>query len=354
MRQPLALLNNSTPLEQSNGSSDSLGHVVVLGAGSWGSALAMLLARNGNDTTLWGRNASQIDEMKKTGLNLRYLPESPLPESLKLTSDLESSAQSADTLLFVTPSSVMPPLLKSLKDVLKKSVRIAWACKGFEPGTSKFMHQLAEEILDPSIALAILTGPSFAKEVAENSPTAVTIASKNDVFASDLVNRFHCQNFRAYSSNDVLGAELGGAMKNVFALATGMADGMRLGDNTRAALITRGLAEMMRLGLALGAKAETFMGLSGVGDLTLTCTGDLSRNRRLGLALGAGVSLESAIREIGQTVEGVQAARESVRLGRKYQVDLPISEQVYEVLHRGVRPKDAVETLLSRSAKVES
>jgi glycerol-3-phosphate dehydrogenase (NAD(P)+) len=253
----------------------------------------------------------------------------------------------------VVPSHAFRETLTRLTPRLKPHMRIAWATKGLEPESGKLLHEVAEEIVGARPA-AVISGPTFAREVAAGLPTAVTVASATPQFAADLASRLHSDTFRAYTSDDVIGVEVGGAVKNVLALAAGIADGLGFGANTRAALITRGLAEIMRLGVALGGKRETFMGLAGLGDLVLTCTDDQSRNRRLGLALARGTSLSDALREIGQIVEGVATAREVMRLAKAHGIEMPISEQVHCVLHEGKNPRAAVQSLLQREQKAET
>ncbi len=328
--------------------------VSVLGAGSWGTALAMQLARAGIDTRLWGRDRAHVKSMQADAANQRYLPGLPFPASLAVEADLGAAVGLADIVLIVTPSHAFPSILTQTKQHLRSAARVAWASKGFEPGSGRFLHEVAEEILGIDQPLAVLTGPSFAKEVAEDKPTAVTVAGTDTAFATYLAQLFHHGSFRAYTSDDIKGAELGGAVKNVLAVGTGIADGMGLGTNARAALITRGLAEMMRLAMALGAKRETLMGLSGVGDLVLTCTGDLSRNRRFGLALGQGEAIDQALQSIGQVVEGVKTAQEVCRLGRRYDIELPISEVVLEIVEGRLTPHDGVRSLLAREQTSES
>jgi glycerol-3-phosphate dehydrogenase (NAD(P)+) len=230
---------------------------------------------------------------------------------------------------------------------------VAWATKGFEPGSGRFLHEVAAGLLCPDGPLAVVTGPSFAREVAQGLPTALTVHSDDEAFAQSVAEALHGPAFRAYTGNDMLGAELGGAMKNVLAVATGIADGMALGLNARAGLITRGLNEMLRLNAAIGGRAETLMGLAGLGDLVLTCTGDLSRNRRLGLALGRGQSLADAVAEIGQVVESVQTVDEVMRLARRHGVELPISELVQRVLHEEITPREGLKIILAREQKPE-
>ncbi len=327
--------------------------VAVLGAGSWGTALALQLERSGSHAILWGRDAEQIKEIASSRRNQRYLPDIDIPAAVTLESDIHAAVRAADHVLLVTPSYAFAQTVSSIKQDLKPSQGIAWACKGFEPGSGRLMHQVAAGILPDSVPLAIVTGPSFAKEVALDLPTAVTVAGSDSNFTEAIASALHGGRFRAYTSDDMIGAELGGAVKNVMAIATGVCDGMSLGDNARAALITRGLAEMMRLGQALNARPETLMGLAGAGDLILTCTGDLSRNRQLGLLLGRGCSLEQALTDIGQVVEGVNSAAEVQRLALQHAINMPISEQVNGVIHHGWDPIEGVAQLLARAQKAE-
>lgn len=327
--------------------------VAVLGSGSWGTALASLIARNGHPTTIWGRDAAQIASINERHENTRYLPGVPLPESLVATGDLAAAVAGADLVLVVTPSHAFTETLKALAPHRRAHAGVAWATKGFEPGSGRFLHEVAGDVLGEGVPLAIVTGPSFAKEVAQGLPTAVTVHSDDEAFALDVAETLHGPTFRAYTGNDMLGAELGGAMKNVLAVATGVADGMNLGLNARAGLITRGLNEMLRLNVALGGRAETLMGLAGLGDLVLTSTGDLSRNRRLGLALGRGQSIKEAVAAIGQVVESVQTADEVMRLGERHGIELPISQLVREVLHERITPIEGLKLLLGREQKPE-
>ncbi|MCB1568252.1 MAG: NAD(P)-dependent glycerol-3-phosphate dehydrogenase, partial [Xanthomonadales bacterium] len=288
--------------------------LAVLGAGSWGTALAALSARNGNPTTLWGRDAAALAGMSASRRNRRYLLDCELPDSLDFQPDLGTTCANADLLLVVVPSHAFAGLVAEIARLRPGLDQLAWASKGFEAGSGRFLHEVAAELLGPAATSAVVTGPSFAREVVQNLPTAVTVHSPDGDFAQRVAAALHAPTFRAYTGNDLLGAELGGAMKNVLAVATGVADGMTLGLNARAGLITRGLNEMLRLNAAIGGRAETLMGLAGLGDLVLTATGDLSRNRRLGLALGRGKDLDAAVREIGQVVESVQTADEVMRL----------------------------------------
>lgn len=327
-------------------------HVTVLGAGSWGTALAALLTRNGIPTRLWGRDAQVVAAMAATHRNARYLPDFELPAALTFQADLDQALRGADIVLLAVPSHAFASLLDELAPRVAPGTGIAWATKGFEPGTGRFLHELVAERL-PGHPAAVITGPSFAREVVAGLPTAITVHGNDADFAQTVAGLLHAPNLRAYTGHDMLGAELGGAMKNVLAVATGVADGMRLGLNARAGLITRGMYEMLQLGVAMGARPETLMGLSGLGDLVLTCTGDLSRNRRLGLALGQGVPLETALKDIGQVVESVVTADEVGRLAEQHRLDLPIAFGVRSVLHGEVTPEQAVQHLLAREQKPE-
>jgi len=326
--------------------------VAVLGAGSWGTALAVLLARNGVPTTLWGRTPQAVVDMATTRRNARYLPDLAFPDSLQLSGALEPTVRDAGTVLIAVPSHAFADLIEAAAPWIGEDVGVAWATKGFDPASGRFLHELVEA-RRPGKPAAVVTGPSFAREVANGLPTAVTVHSSNATFAQSVAKMLHTPLFRAYTGSDVLGAELGGAMKNVLAVATGVADGMQLGLNARAGLITRGLAEMLRLGAALGARAETLMGLAGLGDLVLTCTGDLSRNRRLGLLLGRGVPLAQAVGEIGQVVESVQTVDTVMQLAARTGVELPITSLVQRVLREELTPAESMQALLSREQKPE-
>ncbi len=327
--------------------------VSVLGAGSWGTALAALIARHGHHATLWGRDADAVAAIDRDKQNVRYLPGIVLPPSLRATPDMVAALKDADLVLVVVPSHAFADTLRALAPHRPAHAGVAWASKGFEPGSGRFLHEVAAEVLGDQVPLAVVTGPSFAKEVAVGLPTALTVHSANPAFAQIVAGILHGPSFRAYTGDDMLGAELGGAMKNVLAVATGVADGMQLGLNARAGLITRGLSEMLRLNRALGGRPETLMGLAGLGDLVLTSTGDLSRNRRLGLALGRGQSIEDAVREIGQVVESVQTADEVMRLAKRHDVELPIAEAVYAVVHGEISPAEGLRQLMAREQKAE-
>jgi glycerol-3-phosphate dehydrogenase (NAD(P)+) len=326
----------------------------VLGAGSWGTALAVHLARTGHPTVLWGRDPQQLAEFAAARCNTRYLAATPFPDSLHVEAELRRAVANADELLIAVPSHGFRACLELVAPLMREGMRVAWATKGFELETGKLPHQVANEVLGVAVPKAVLSGPTFAREVGLGLPTAMTVASRDHDYALALARELSGQNFRAYTSADVVGVEVGGATKNVLAIGAGISDGLGFGANTRVALITRGLAEMMRLGVALGAEKDTFMGLAGLGDLVLTCTDDQSRNRRMGLALAAGRSSAEAQREIGQVVEGVLAARAVGDVAASHRVEMPIAEQICRVLYAGLAPRDAVAALMGRAVKSET
>lgn len=325
--------------------------IAVLGAGSYGTALAIQLARNGMPTRLWGRDAAQMTALAEQRENRRYLPECPFPVQLQVEADLTAAA-AAPLWLLAVPSHALAPLLEQLAPLATPETRVACASKGFETGTGRLPHAVVAQALG-STPFAIVSGPTFAKEVGRGLPSAVAVASSDQDFASMVAEAFHGPGMRAYTSDDVVGVEVGGGVKNVIAIAVGAADGLGMGANTRAMLITRGMREIMRLGAALGARTETLMGLAGMGDLVLTCTDDQSRNRRLGKAVGEGRSVAQAQAEIGQVVEGVKNAAEVHSLAQRHGVDMPITLQVFRVLHEGVEIRQAFYELSSRPAGAE-
>ena len=326
---------------------------LVIGAGSWGTALASLLARNGQPTCLWGRDEARMAQIARTRCNDKYLPGIQLPEQLRVSADLEASLAWAHDVLIAVPSQVFRTMLSEMASHLKPAARLAWATKGFEPATGALLHAVAHEVIGSRRAMAVLSGPTFAAEVAKGLPTALTVAATTADFADDLAARLHNDFFRAYTSADIAGVEVGGAVKNVLAIAAGVSDGLDYGANARAALVTRGLTEIMRLGVALGGQRETFMGLAGLGDLVLTCTDNQSRNRRFGLALGRGETVDAAHAAIGQVVEGMHAAAEVQRLAARLKIEMPISEQVFQIIHNGRSAREAVSLLLHREQKPE-
>jgi len=313
----------------------------------------MLLADNGHPATLWAHSATHAKALQQDRSNERYLPGVAFPAELKVSSELSEAMPAADTILLVIPSHAFRETLLKIKPHLQPHHKVAWGTKGLEPDTRKLLHELAREELGNSIPIAVVSGPTFAREVAHKLPGAVAVASEDQDFALELARALHNDYFRAYTSNDVIGVEIGGAVKNVLAIAAGTADGLGFGANARAALITRGVAEILRLGTALGAQVETFMGLTGLGDLVLTCTDDQSRNRRLGLALGQGKSLDESIQAIGQVVEGINTSREIHALAQDHNVEMPITEQVYLILHQGHTPREAVQALMERALRAE-
>jgi glycerol-3-phosphate dehydrogenase (NAD(P)+) len=335
----------------------SLPPIAVLGAGSWGTALAIQFARAGRRTRLWGRDAAQLATMARERCNARYLPGAAFPASLEvvtgLDAALEGTRDGALDVLLAVPSHGLRALLVELRPHVHAGLRLSWATKGFELDTGLLPHQVAREVLGDSVPMAVLSGPTFAKEVGAGLPTAMTVASSDEAFATAIAHSVSSTNFRAYTSNDIVGVEVGGAVKNVLAVGAGLSDGLGFGANTRIALITRGLVEMTRLGVALGAHRETFMGLAGLGDLVLTCTDNQSRNRRFGLLLASGHAPEAALAEIGQVVEGYLAARAVRAVARRHQVSMPICEGIHQVLYAGVPAAELVKGLMTRPIRAE-
>ncbi|MDD0823485.1 NAD(P)H-dependent glycerol-3-phosphate dehydrogenase [Mannheimia sp. AT1] len=328
--------------------------ITVLGAGSYGTALAIALSRNGHKTYLWGHNPEKMAKIAQERMNQDFLPNIVFPESLTVSPDLEFVLSQAKDLLIVVPSHVFSEVLAQIKPFLTKEHRIMWATKGLERDTGRLLQTVAEEILGKSYPLAVLSGPTFAKELAAGLPTAISLASTDPIFADEMQQRIHCSKaFRVYLNNDIIGVQLGGAIKNVIAIGAGISDGMGFGANARTALITRGLAEISRLGVSLGADPKTFTGMAGLGDLVLTCTDNQSRNRRFGLALGQGKEAQAAIEEIGQVVEGFYNTKEAYLLAQKQGVEMPIVEQIYQMLFCQKNAKEVVTTLLGRERKGE-
>ena len=326
----------------------------ILGAGSWGTALAMLFARNGLETCLWSHTKEHANALQSDRANRKHLGDITFPESLVINDNLEETLNHATHILIVVPSHHFRQLCKTLSPLLKPIHKVAWASKGLETNSCKLLHQIALEELPQDTPLAVLSGPTFAKEVAQGLPGAVTIASNNKVFANEIANDCHANHFRAYTSSDIIGVEVGGAVKNVLAIAAGIADGLGFGSNSRAALIARGVAEMMRLGIKLGAQKDTFMGLTGLGDLVLTCSDNQSRNRRFGIALGQGKTQQQALDEIKQVVEGRSTAKAVFQLAQQHNIDMPITEQVYKVLYQDVDAKIAANALMDRAVREEA
>lgn len=329
-------------------------YIAVLGAGSWGTALAMLIARNGFRVRLWDIYSDHLQQIHLQGENTRYLPGVVLPPGIETESDIETLAANSDRFLLVVPSRAFRDTLNKLAaaGVGTQDVLISWGTKGFDPEHAMLLSDVVAEVV-PSAQLAVVSGPSFAKEVAHDLPTALTVASPCASAADTVATWLRGERVRVYTSDDIAGVQLGGAIKNVMALAAGISDGLGFGANARAALITRGLAEMNRLGVALGGKQQTFMGLTGVGDLVLTCTDDQSRNRRAGIGLGQGRSVDDMLAEIRQEVEGIKTVRELYVMATRLNVEMPITEQVYKVVYQGLAPEEAVVSLLTREPKAE-
>jgi glycerol-3-phosphate dehydrogenase (NAD(P)+) len=332
--------NNNTP-------------IAVLGAGSWGTALAIQLARCGHRVRLWGRDREHLAALQRDRANRRYLPDATFPGSLQIEPDLAAALLEVKDVLVVVPSHAFRGMLEQLRPHLKSGMRLAWATKGFETGSGKLPHQVAREVLGERRPMAVLSGPTFAREVGAGLPTAMTVACGDDTFAAELAQRLTGGGFRAYTSTDIVGVEVGGAVKNVLAIGAGIADGLGYGANTRIALITRGLAELTRLGVALGAQRETFMGLAGLGDLVLTCTDNQSRNRRFGMAIARGLAAADALKEVRQVVEGYHAARAVHEVAVRLQLDMPICEAIYRVLYEGLSIAEATQGLMARATGPE-
>jgi glycerol-3-phosphate dehydrogenase (NAD(P)+) len=328
--------------------------ILVLGAGAWGTALAISLARNGHGVLLWGRYPGHMQQLAVARCNAHYLPDQPFPELLEIVAEPATIDPSmVETVVMAVPCAGLRETLGRFQEYLDFSrTGICLACKGLEPGSLLLNHEVVTEVAG-EVPLAVLSGPSFAGELARGLPTAVTIASADPDFACGLQGIFHSETLRIYTHDDVIGVQIGGAIKNVMAIAAGAADGLGFGANTRAALITRGLSEIMRLGVAMGARPETFMGLAGIGDLVLTCTDDQSRNRRFGLTLARGETVDAARAAIGQVVEGAETAAAALALAERHTVEMPITEQVVAVLRGDCTPREAVQALLSRDPKSE-
>jgi len=320
----------------------------VLGAGSWGTALAIQFSRAGRAVTLWGRDGPSVEAMSRARCNAKYLPDVEFPPNLAVVSGLAGALEGADAVVVAVPSLSFRATLAAIAGTKVEVSGLCWASKGFEIETGRLPHQIVAETMPAGLPTAVLSGPTFAAEVAKELPSAMTIASADEEYARHIAEAISTETFRAYLSDDMIGVEVGGATKNIYAIGAGLSDGLGFGANTRIALLTRGLAEMTRLGTALGARRETFMGLAGMGDLVLTCTDDHSRNRRFGLALAGGLSMDAALARIGQVVEGYFAARAVHNVAARNGIDMPIAEQLYRVLYESLDPRDAVTALMRR------
>lgn len=328
------------------------GATTVLGAGSWGTALAILLARNGRPTTLWSHDPAQVETMRADGRNRRYLPDDAFPEDLCVEADIERAVAACRNVLIVVPSGAFRQVLDEIAPLLQPYHRVLWGTKGLEPDSRKLLHQVAAEVIDFGWPMAVLSGPTFAREVARGLPTAITVASRDEAFARDVAGLVHGERFRAYTSTDVVGVEIAGALKNVIALASGMCDGLGLGDNSKAAIITRGLAEIVRLGMHLGGDPRTFYGLAGLGDLVATCASAQSRNHLAGVRFAHGATL-AQIEASHLTAEGIPTALAVHRKMLEMGLEMPISSEVYRVVYEGKAVEDALRALMEREAKAE-
>lgn len=324
----------------------------VIGAGSFGTALAMVLAGKGHQVTVWARKAEQIEEMKMTGENSHYLPGVKLPTEIEFTGDLKDACQNKDYILFAVPAQSFRRVLTDAAEYIDTAVPIVNVAKGIEKGSLLRMSQVAEEVI-PGARYVALSGPSHAEEVARQLPTTVAVAGKNHDLAIEIQELFITERFRVYSNEDLAGVELGGALKNIIALGAGISDGLGFGDNAKAAMMTRGITEMTRLGLTMGAEMKTFSGLTGIGDLIVTCTSMHSRNRRCGILIGEGVNPEEATRRIGMVVEGISTAEAAYALANQYGIEMPITESIYKVIHREMDARGAVSYLMGREMKNE-
>ena len=320
--------------------------ITVMGAGAWGTAIAVNLSAH-HQVTLWARNAELISEMRSKGTNKRYLAEIKLPSRLILTADISTALQGAELIILAVPVSGLRDALHHVSS-MQQPCGVIWLCKGFEAGTGLLPHLVVEAELPAAFPRGVLSGPSFAQEVARSLPTALTLASMDEDFARNTAQALHHARLRVYASNDVVGVEVGGAVKNVLAIAAGICDGLGLGYNARAALITRGLVEVARLGVKLGGRAETLGGLSGAGDLILTCTGDLSRNRQVGLLLAQQHTLPEILHRLGHVAEGVYTVREVHQMAQRLGVDMPICDAVYRVVYEQVSASEMLAELLNR------
>ncbi len=334
--------------------------VSVLGAGSWGTALSLLLSHNVERVVLWGRNADELSRARKTRCNERYLPGIRLPDNLDIEVEFARATRATHCFVIAVPSHGFRSALEALKTQMRSQGRspeqatVIWGTKGFDGTSGELLSKVAEKVLGPEARTGVISGPSFARETAANLPTALTVASNRAADAEMIANWFRTPTTRVYFSDDLIGVQLGGAIKNVMAIAAGISDGLGYGANARAALITRGLSELTRLGLVLGGKPETFTGLTGVGDLILTCTDDQSRNRRFGLGLGQGRARQQVVDDIAQEIEGILTTRELYSAGRKHGIDMPITEQTYKIIFENTDPASAVKSLLSRGPKAET
>lgn len=327
-------------------------NITVIGAGSFGTALAITLANKGHNVTLWARRQEQITEMITTSENRRYLPDIKIPKGIFFTNDLSSAVNNAEIVVFAVPAQRFRGIFQEVSQNLGEKTLVVNLAKGIEKGSLMRLSQVAEEIL-PQVKYVALSGPSHAEELAANLPTMVAVASKEESYAKEIQEAFNTDRFRVYTNDDIIGVELGGALKNIIALGAGISDGMGFGDNAKAAMMTRGITEMSRLGLVLGARHITFSGLAGIGDLIVTCTSMHSRNRRCGILLGKGVKVEDAIAEIGMVVEGISTAEAAFKIAEEMKVEMPITQCIYRMINGEITAEDAVDILMGREKKNE-
>ncbi|MBT8438358.1 MAG: NAD(P)-dependent glycerol-3-phosphate dehydrogenase [Gammaproteobacteria bacterium] len=328
--------------------------IAVIGAGSWGTALALQLARNPIHVSLWGHLPEDVEKMQAEQQNSAFLPGFAFPRNLQPEISLQLAVENADEILIVVPSRAFSAVARQLAAIVDKEVPVSWATKGLDPADNALLSEVCQSILGTQRSYAVISGPTFALEVAQHLPTAIVIAATRQAHGERLASYLKDERFRPYISDDLIGVQVGGAAKNIMAISAGVCDGLGFGANTRAALITRGLAEITRFGIALGARAETFMGLAGLGDLVLTCTDDKSRNRRCGLALAEGMTVEQAKISIGQEIEGIGTAKEILLKAASINIEMPITEQAYKVLYEGLDPAEAVKVLLAREIRNEA
>ncbi|VFP79498.1 NAD(P)H-dependent glycerol-3-phosphate dehydrogenase [Candidatus Erwinia haradaeae] len=334
---------------------DSQAIISIIGAGSYGTALAISLARNGNKVILWGHNPYHQAQLQICRSHREIIPTVNFPDTLVIETNLSKAVTSSRNVLLTIPSHTFRDMLHKIKPYIRKDSRILWATKGLETNTGRLLQEVASEILGKHIPLAVLSGPTFSKEIAEGLPTSITLAATDTIFAIEIQKLLHSSNnFHVYRSPDLIGVQIGGAVKNIIAIGVGMSDGIGFGANSRAALITRGLTEMSRLGIALKAHSSTFIGMAGLGDLILTCTDNQSRNRRFGVMLGQGSDIHSAKKNIGQTIEGYHNTKDIYKLATHYNVEMPITEQIYQILYCGKNIRDAAHDLLAHQSRDEN
>jgi len=323
-------------------------NIAIIGSGAWGTALASHLAKLNHNVMIWGIDNKEILEINSKKSNNNFLPNYKIPKGVQASTNLETVLSQSSTIIIAVPSHAFRETLIKISRTNHRCTSLSWATKGFEINTGKLLNDVVKEELGEGLTTAVISGPTFALEVAQGQPSAITIASSDESYCDYMANLISSISFRAYKSNDVIGVEVGGSLKNILAIAAGISDGLGLGANARAALITRGLSEIIKLGTKLGANKNTFMGLSGIGDLVLTCSDDQSRNRRFGIEIAKGCEIEEAKRKIGSTIEGYLAAKAAYNISKKANIEMPISNQVYNIIYKGERPESAIKKLMTR------